>query len=228
MKNPLDALFGSRTRTAILGELVLHPERELHLRDLVRATGFSPRAVNQEVDRLVGLALLLERRSGNRRYLRANNDHPLYAPLRTMLVRSVGAVPTLQAALDGKPRIRRAILFGSAVTGEQRPDSDIDLLIVGSIPLSDLLDLLSPVEAALSREINPVCMSEEEFQRRFDEREHFVTAVLAGPHLHVAGTTDGTARLGSPRLAQTAPGGATGNRESVQDRGPRTSRRIRS
>ena len=193
MKSSLNALIGSATRIAVLGNLLLHPDREIHLRSLVRATGFSPRAVNKEVDRMVGVALLMQRRSGNRRYLRANVEHPLYRPLRELLAKTVGVVPALRQALTGDARITLALLYGSVAAGDERPDSDIDLLVVGSIGLGDTIELLQSVQEMLERDVNPIVMSLGEFQRRRDAEEHLVASILKGPLIKLAGSLDDTA-----------------------------------
>ena len=132
----LNALLGSETRAAVLGHLLLRPEVEIHLRELVRVTGFSPRSVNKEVDRLVAAEFLLERRSSNRRYLRANKRHQLFNDLRNIIDKTTGVVPALTAALGKEKGIRLALLFGSTAAGSEGPASDVDLLVVGSISLT--------------------------------------------------------------------------------------------
>ena len=190
MPSTVTALFGSETRAAVLGRLLLAPDSELHLRDLVRATGFSPRAVNKEVDRLVEAGFLLERRSSNRRYLRANTGHPLYRPLRQILEKTVGIVPLLREALGTDERIVLALLFGSTAAATERAESDVDLLVVGPISLSEVLTLVCPVQETLDREISPVVMSEDEFQARRERKEHFLSSVLSGETLTLVGDLD--------------------------------------
>lgn len=59
--------------------------------------------------------------------------------------------------LKGKP-IRRAALFGSFARGDERPDSDIDLLIEYSSPhsLFDILKLESELSKATTHKIDIV------------------------------------------------------------------------
>jgi predicted nucleotidyltransferase len=183
----LDALFGSKARVALLARLLLHPQDELHLSDLFRKTGFAPRSIQLEADRLVSLGLLRERRSGNRRYLSANIGHNLYAPLRQLLERTVGVAPVLRKVLGGDERITRAVVYGSQAAGEARHGSDIDLLIVGSTTLQEVLAITSPLQERFNLEINPVVMSEEEFRARRASQEHFISSVLDGPVLPLIG-----------------------------------------
>ena len=183
----LDILFGSKARVALLARMLLHPDDELHLSDLFRETGFAPRSIQLEVDRLVSLGVLNERRSGNRRYLSANIRHNLYDPLRQLLERTVGIAPILRNVLADNARIERAVVYGSYAAGEAKPGSDIDLLIVGSVTLQEVLQITSPLQDQLNLEINPVVMTEEEFRTRRSEQEHFISSVLASPIIPLIG-----------------------------------------
>jgi predicted nucleotidyltransferase len=156
MLNALNALLGSETRAAVLGHLLLRPEQEVHLRELVRITGFSPRSVNKEVDRLVSAGFLLERRSSNRRYLRANKGHQLFKELHDIIDKTVGIVPAIEAVLAQERGIKLALLFGSAAAGSEGPTSDVDLLVVGSISLARVLKVTRAIQERTGREINPV------------------------------------------------------------------------
>ena len=181
----LKLLFGSQARVAVLGELIIHPDRELHLRDLVTRTGSAPRSIQVEVDRLVGGGVLRERRSGNRRYLSANVSHRLFEPLRELLERSVGVLPAIEKALEGVPKIERALVFGSYASGQAGSASDVDLLIVGDASLRSLVKILRPVQERYDIEINPVVMTQSEFRERQENGEHFITTVLGSPFVEL-------------------------------------------
>ena len=190
MTTALNALLGSETRAAVLGHLFLRPDVEIHLRELARVTGFSPRSVNKEVDRLVGAGLLLERRSSNRRYLRANNGHQLSQEISNIVEKTLGIVPVLTESLSKQKGIRLALLFGSVATGLEGPASDIDLLVVGSISLKQVLRVTRPIQDAVGREINPVVMDTREFRQRRDKKEHLISTVLSGEIVVLVGEVD--------------------------------------
>ena len=175
---------------AVLGHLLLQPDEEIHLRELVRVTGFSPRSVNKEVDRLVDAGILLERRSSNRRYLRANKSHQLFNDLRNIIDKTIGVAPALAAALAEEKGIKLALLFGSAASGSEGPASDVDLLVVGSITLSRVLSITRPVQERIGRQINPVVIGMREFRQRRAKKEHFISTVLSGEIVTLAGELD--------------------------------------
>jgi predicted nucleotidyltransferase len=187
MSSELSALLGSEARAAVLSRLLLQPDTEMHVRDLVRATGFSPRSISKEVERLTGAGFLLERRSSNRRYLRANQRHPLFRPVREILEKTIGIVPTLRAVLSEEADIKLALLFGSAAAGTEKAESDIDLLVVGTVSLGRTIALTRPVQEKLGREVNPIVMTTREFCKRRADKEHFISSVLNGKHITLIG-----------------------------------------
>ena len=180
-------LLGPEARQAILARTHLDPMREFYLRELVRLTGFAPRTVQEEVDRLVQGDLIEERRSGNRRYLSAQKRHPLFGAIREIVIKTVGLVDVLREAL-GKRGIDFALVFGSIAEGTDRSLSDIDLLVVGSLGLRETVRRLYPAQDQLEREINPVVWTRKEFHRRLTGSDHFLANVLRGPRLMVIGS----------------------------------------
>ena len=84
----LEIIF-PQVRAEVLRLLFAAPDRELHLRELTRQSGFTLGTLQTEVKKLCGADLLLSRRDGNRLYFRANADHPLFADLRQLVGESL-------------------------------------------------------------------------------------------------------------------------------------------
>lgn len=183
-------LLGPRARRQLLARIYVAPDREFYLRELVRLTGLAPRTVQVELDRLVAAELVLERRSGNRRYLRANNRHPLFRPVYDIVARTDGLAAVLAGAL-GTDRIAFAFVFGSMASGVATTGSDVDLLVVGSVGLREVVRRLSPVQETIGREVNPVVWTRAEHERRRAAKDAFLSRVMGGPRLPVVGDADG-------------------------------------
>lgn len=182
-----DLLLGPSARRAILANTFIDPAREFHLRELVRLTGLAPRTIQQEVERLVRADLLTERRASNRRYLRANTQHPLYPPVREIVLKTSGLGDVLRKAL-GEADIELALVYGSIAANTPRAGSDVDLLIVGSLGLRAATARLRTAHEALGREIVPVVWTPQEFARRRREHDAFLRRVFAGPTISIVGT----------------------------------------
>ena len=179
-------LLGPDARRAIFAQTFLDPGREFHLRELVRLTGFAPRSVQTEVDQLVSAGLLAERRSGNRRYLRANDRHPLFQAIRDIVLKTEGLADVLRESL-GDSGIDFAVVFGSIASHRDAAGSDVDLLIVGPIGLREAVARLRPAQDHLGREINPIVWSRAEVERRREAGDPLLRRVLEGPLILVHG-----------------------------------------
>ena len=185
-----DILLGPRARRLLLSRLYVSPDREFYLRELVRLTGLAPRTVQMELDRLVASELVSERRSGNRRYLRANVRYPLFRPVYDIVAGTDGLAAVLAQAL-GSEGVEFAFVFGSMATGEATSGSDVDVLVVGSAGLREVVRRLSKIQEQVGREINPVVWTRAEFERRRSAKDAFLSRVLAGPRMPVVGDCDG-------------------------------------
>ena len=79
MRTPPPALLPllrSRVQGELLALLYLHPDGEYSLTDAAKHIGVTPRAVHAEASRLVAGGLILDRRVGNTRLLRAADGTP--------------------------------------------------------------------------------------------------------------------------------------------------------
>jgi predicted nucleotidyltransferase len=197
----LAEILSSRVRAEIFRVLFGLDTPELHNREIVRRSGMSESAVRQELGKLVNLELLKRRVDGNRVYYAANKAHPLCRSIREIVLKTIGLVDILRQRLS-VPQIRFAFVFGSVARAEETADSDIDLMVIGSLGLRKLSSLLSGVSEQLGREINPHLMTETEYRRRIEKGDHFVHKVLTGPRASVVGSVDEFEAMGGKRLAE--------------------------
>lgn len=157
------------------------------MRELERRTGLSDATVRQELKKLSRLGVVEARRDGNRTYYRANDAHPLYPDIHNLVLKTSGLTDVLREALGEAEDIELAFVFGSVASDNAKARSDIDLMVIGTIGLRQLSRRLPGLEAKIGREVNPHVLTPEEFARRADERDHFITAVLKGSRLFVVG-----------------------------------------
>lgn len=179
-------VVSSRVKAEVLRLLFGTRPAELHLRELVRRSGLSIGTVQQELRRLLRIGLVISRKDGNRVYYRSNPAHPLHSDLESLVLKTDGLVGAIEDSLADK-EIPLAFVFGSVASGEAVAESDIDLMVIGSIGLRRLSQLLSGLTEKLGREINPHILTPEEFKDRMKRRDHFLTTVLSGPMLFVKG-----------------------------------------
>src|SRR5689334_8855559 len=98
MKSPVDALM-SRTRQRLLAALLMRPERSWYLAELARHLGLRPSSLQRDLNSLVSAGILTRRQQGRMVYFQADRDSPIYQELRSLLLKTVGLVDVLRAAL---------------------------------------------------------------------------------------------------------------------------------
>lgn len=193
--NTLAQILSSRVRAGVFQLLFGLGDIEAHVREMARRSGFSEASLRQEMRKLKRLGLVDARRSGNRVYFRANRDHPLYADIHQLVIKTIGLVDVLSTAI-AKADIAVAFVFGSIAQAKEVGHSDVDLMVIGGIGLRKLTSLLSGVTEKIGREINPHVMTKEEYRGRVKAEDHFVKNVLAGPKLFIIGTEDDFEAMG--------------------------------
>jgi hypothetical protein len=68
-------------------------------------------------------------------------------------------------------------------------DSDVDLMMVGSVSLRELSSALREAGRSLRRTINPTLYTVEAYKKELKARDSFVSRVHHGPRLDLLGGT---------------------------------------
>jgi predicted nucleotidyltransferase len=191
----LSGILSSRVRAEIFRLLFGLNEKELHMREMERQATLSLGTIRQDLQKLVKLDLVKARRDGNRLYYRANTDHPLFPEIRNLGLKTAGLVEVIKSALD-REGIEVAFIFGSLARSKERAESDVDLMVIGTIGLRSLSSRLAGVSEQIGREINPHALSIEEFRRRKQNGNHFLSNVLESPKLFIIGSENDLEAMG--------------------------------
>jgi len=186
----LDALFPA-VRQEILAATLLSPEKSWYLSELAAHLGTSPSSLQRELKTLANSGILVRTQDGRRTYYRAQTASPIFNELRDLLAKTAGIIPVLNSELtqlDGK--IKWAAIYGSIARGEEQAQSDIDLLVVGPVGMTELLPALRRVEQQFGREVNVTRYSESEFLAKQHGRDHFLNSVLKGKLITIVGSSN--------------------------------------
>jgi len=170
-------LFRSEMQVRLLALLLLQPERSWVLQDLAETLSAPVSSVHRELARAEGAGLVRRDASARPHRFQAAADDPLFGPLADLLRGSVGVEEQLRAALE-RPDVLVALIYGSWAGGERRPDSDIDVLVVGDADLRELRRRVRPIGKAIGRTIDLTVISHDEFQRLVSERSSFTRRVV--------------------------------------------------
>ncbi|MBM4219986.1 MAG: MarR family transcriptional regulator [Gammaproteobacteria bacterium] len=190
-----DRLFG-KTRAAILRELYSSPHRRISFNELVRRVQSGDGAVSRELKKLLDAGLIEEERESNLRLLRAAKRSPVYAALKEFITKASGAPWIVrEALLDLEHDIEVACVIGSVARGQERPDSDLDLVVIGQAGYSRVSDYLRAAEKRLGRRFQTLYFSTDSPLDRASLRKPSVQSLLSGPKRFVIGNEDGLRRI---------------------------------
>jgi predicted nucleotidyltransferase len=188
----VDALFTS-TQQRILALLFGKPDRSFFATEIIQLAKSGTGAVQRELLRLEASGLVVVTRVGNQKHFQANRAAPIFAELRSIVLKTLGLVDPLRAVLEPfGGLIDLAIVYGSVAKRTDTASSDVDLLIVSDgLTLERLYAALAVVEREIVRKINVTLYTSREYQQRRDEGHAFLSKVLAGEHWVLMGTIHG-------------------------------------
>lgn len=192
-----DVLF-TATQQRVLSLLFGQPERSFFTRELIDLAGGGHGAVQRELARLQASGLIAQTVLGNQKHYRANENAPIFAELRGIVVKMLGPADMLRQALAPLAEaVQLALLYGSVAKHSDTAHSDFDLLLVSdTLTLEQVYAALAPAEQALDRAISPTLYTQAEFRKRLEQRSPFLTKLLAGDTTALIGDKHAFAAVG--------------------------------
>jgi predicted nucleotidyltransferase len=178
-----------KTRQGVLAATLLQPERSWYLADLARHLAVRSSTLQREVASLTSAGILKSHRRGRMVYFEADTDCPVYPDLRGLLLKTSGLVDVLRSSLAAVMRnIQVAFVYGSIAQSHERSESDVDLMIIGEVDLSEIASSIREAAHLLGREINPKVYRPIEFTQKLARKDHFLQSVLKSPKIFICGT----------------------------------------
>lgn len=197
-------LFG-KTRRAVLALTFGRPEDAFYVRQVARYAATGNSMVQRELEQLAAVGILTRRPSGRQVYYQANPDCPIFQELRTLIVKTAGVAEVLrEALLPLADHIQTAFLYGSFAAERQGSRSDVDVMVIGDVTLSKVVEALAPAQERLGREINPTIYPLKEFRAKAAAGHAFVAAVIRGPKIFLIGDVHELEGLVEKRVARRA------------------------
>lgn len=189
-----NTLFG-HTRGAVLSVLYGHVGEGFYLRQLARRTDISLGPVQREIRQLVDVGLVSRKIVGTQTLYSANQESPVFAEIKSLVTKTVGMHDVLRTALDPlRKKINLAFVYGSVARSGETERSDVDLMVVGKVDFSIVVEKLADAQKRLNREINPTVFSVREFRAKV--RGNFLKTVLVDKKLFVIGDENVLRELG--------------------------------
>ena len=153
----------------------MNAESRSYLRELSREFDVSSNAVREELNQLMGAKLLKSSKIGRQIYYTANQDHPLFPELKSIVRKVMGIDQVIDGIITRLGDLKSAYLIDDYAEGKDT--GIIDLLLVGDIDRYHLDDLSIKTERYINRKIRTIVLTPEEFRpffKKFESRPHLL------------------------------------------------------
>jgi hypothetical protein len=157
----LGDIITSKTRIKLLMRFFLNSSSTAYLRELAAEFGVSTNGIREELKSMVDSKLMKCQKDGRHIVYQANEDHPLFPELRSMVQKSLGMDQIVESVLTRLGDLEEAYLIDDYAVG--RDTGIIDLLLVGNINQYHLNDLIRKTERYIGRKIRSLVFTREEF-----------------------------------------------------------------
>ena len=163
----LESIISSSTRIRILMRLFLNPDSRAYLRELAGEFECSPGQIGYELKQLSSSQLITSEKNGRNVLYRANEGHPLFPELRSMVMKALGMDRIVETVLDHLGDLELALVVDDYALG--RDTGIVDLVLVGHIDKAYLEVLVGSAEKHIKRKIRTLVLSQEEYGRLVEQ-----------------------------------------------------------
>jgi len=139
----LDTLISSKTRIKLLTRLFLNPGSTAYLRGLAEDFQESTNAVRLELNRFEEAGMLLSETQGNKKVFKANEKHPLFKDINSIVLKYVGIDKIIDMVIHRLGDLDQLYLSGDYAEGKDT--GIIDLIFIGAIDKNYLVKLIDKV-----------------------------------------------------------------------------------
>ncbi|MES9903758.1 MAG: winged helix-turn-helix domain-containing protein [Sedimenticola sp.] len=141
--------------------LFLNPHVQCYVRELAQDFNVSPSQVKFELDNLNKSGLLNSEKSGRQILYRANQQHPLFPELQSMVRKSLGMDRIMDSIIQRLGALEQALIIDDYAEGKDT--GIIDLVLIGHINQTNLIDLVGKTERYIGRKIRTLTLKPAEY-----------------------------------------------------------------
>lgn len=174
----LNYLLGGE-KAKVLKELLTHSEDAYHLRGLASHAGVDAGNLQKMLPQLVAHNFVVRIEDKRGVAYQINKNSPLFQPLKAIFSAADKLRDDLESVSTEVAGAELVLLFGSVAKGTDRPDSDIDILVVGELSSILTQAAFSDVAAKHNRDVNVLTISPSELRADLASGSKFWTDVWA-------------------------------------------------
>ena len=139
------------------------PKRHAYLRELSDEFNASPSQVRDELRQLKDAGFLESNKNGRQINYKANQKHPLFHELQSMVQKSLGMDRILDSILERLGNLEKAYLIDDYAEGKDT--GIIDLVLIGDIDQNNLADLVKKTGRYIDRKIRTLVLTQTEWRK---------------------------------------------------------------
>jgi len=172
--------FKSQITQKLLSYYFTNPTKRHYINELARILGLDLGNLSRKLKQLELEGILASEFLGKQKYYFLNKKYPLLRETKKMFEANFGLKEKLAEKLGGIKGLKEAYIFGSFAKGGYGPESDIDLLLIGSHSSLEATKKLLPLQKELGREFNAIDMTANEYQQKMHRKDDFLINILKG------------------------------------------------
>ena len=180
----------SRLRNKILLHFFTNVDDEMYLREMALRLKEDPGNLSKELSKLEQEGIFISQFRGKQKYFFLNKAYSLFNELKSIIFKTIGIQGSLQNIINEISGIVSAFIYGSFATGKENASSDIDLCLIVNDSVFNEHNFISKIDGltkTISREINYIYYSEEEWKKQINENDSFIINIKMGPKIILKG-----------------------------------------
>jgi len=180
----------SRLRNKILLHFFTNTDDEMYLREMALILKEDPGNLSKELSKLEKEGIFKSQFRGKQKYFFLNKTYPLFNELKSIIFKTIGIKGGLEKIINETSGVISAFIYGSFATGEENASSDIDLCLIVKDSVfneNNFISKINDFEKTISREINYIYYSEDEWEKQVNENDSFIINIKMGPKIVLKG-----------------------------------------
>jgi len=186
----MSLLLSTKLRSSLFSYLFTHADESFYVRELADIINEDAGNLSRELRKFEAEGLLRHSFKGRIKLYSLDKRYPMFGELKKIVSKTEGVEGSIRKVVGGFKGIELAVIYGSYAKDREKKASDIDLIVVGSIPRDEFTRKIRELESRLNREINFTVYKRNEFDRERSRQGGFLGVVLKGDIIILKGSID--------------------------------------
>ena len=176
----MSLLLSTKLRSRLFAYLFTHPDESFYVRELADIINEDAGNLSRELRKFEAEGLLRHSFKGRIKLYSLDKTYPMFGELKKIISKTEGVEGSIKKLVAGFKGVELAFIYGSYAKDREKRSSDVDLVIVGSIPRDEFTRKMRALESDLSREVNFTVYSRTEFDKERIKPGGFLNLILKG------------------------------------------------